>query len=132
MSFPRLIDLLTVFAIVLWSLLNLLAWAVLGLGGDLLHAQLDWLFLGDPDIVPAASWVVRILQSFGIWVIALAWAGGAILIWLTSRIFRRVAATLSSAVFEPVTNEAAGFPDERYMKDVTPRAPATPRALPRD
>ncbi len=127
----RTISVFTFVAIAVWSLLSLGAWAVFSLGGDLVHSQLDWIFFGDPDAVPVASSVFRFLQALGLGFIAFIWGAGALLLWLTGFVLRRLmqSATVVTVRDPRWADVAPGNPQERPMKDVTPR---TMRALPRE
>lgn len=124
----RIITVLTVAAIVIWSLLSLGAWAIFSLGGDLVHSQLDWIFFGNPDVVPVASAVFRFFQNLGIGLVIFVWGLGSLTLWFIGTVIRHL---IRSVSFVPPSPPGWTDPDdfELPMKDVTPR-PA--RALPRD
>jgi hypothetical protein len=129
----RTINVFTFAAIAVWSLLSLGAWAVFSFGGDLVHAQLDWIFLGDPDAVPVASGIFRFLQTLGLGLIAFVWGAGALLLWLTGFVLRRLVRSATVVTVRAPEWTGAGPDDpygERPMKDVTP--PKQMRALPRE
>ena len=128
----RTISVFTFVAIAVWSLLSLGAWAVFSLGGDLVHSQLDWIFFGDPDAVPVASNVFRFLQTIGLGLVVFIWGMGALLLWLTGFVLRRVvqSATVVTVRDPGWVDAGPGDLHERPMKDVTP--PRTMRALPRE
>jgi hypothetical protein len=128
----RTISVFTFIAIAFWSLLSLGAWAVFSLGGDLVHSQLDWIFFGDPDAVPVASSVFRFMQNLGLGLVAFIWAAGALLLWLTGFVLRRLVQSATVVTIRDPgwvdADRADGY--ERPMKDVTPPRPM--RALPRE
>lgn len=114
--------------ILLWSLLSLGAWAVLSMGGDLIYRQLDWLFGGNPDIVPAAAAIFRFFQNLGLGLVVALWAIGALAIWVVAAVLRRLAQGMT-VVRVREAEWAETFGDERPMKDITP--PRATRNLPR-
>ncbi|HEX2114238.1 MAG TPA: hypothetical protein VHM01_07515 [Alphaproteobacteria bacterium] len=123
----RTINVFAIAVLGLWTLLSLGAWAVFSLGGDFVYRQLDWIFVGDPDIVPVAAAMFRFFQNFGLGLVAIVWALGSLMIWIAATIMRRLARSLDSPyVREPHWVEAEF--EERPMKDVTP--PRSTGALP--
>lgn len=127
----RTISVFTFIAIAVWSLLSLGAWAVFSLGGDLVHSQLDWIFLGDPDAVPVASSVFRFFQTIGLGLVVFIWGAGALVLWLTGFVMRRLVQSATVVtVRDPRWADAAADLHEPPMKDVTP--PRAVRALPRE
>lgn len=114
--------------ILLWSLLSLGAWAMLSMGGDLIYRQLDWLFGGNPDIVPAAAAVFRFFQNLGLGLVVAIWAIGALAVWVVAAVLRRLAQGMT-VVRMREAEWAESFEGERPMKDITP--PRATRNLPR-
>jgi hypothetical protein len=112
----------------LWTLLSLGAWALFSLGGDFVHNQLDWIFMGDANVVPVAGAVFRFFQNFGLGLVIVVWALGSLLIWLSASILRRLARTAELAYVQQERRWAEAEFEERPMKDVTP--PRSAGALP--
>lgn len=129
----RTVNIFVIVAIALWSLFSLGVWALFSLGGDLIHSQLDWIFFGDPDVVPVVSSIFRFFQSVGLGLVIFIWAVGSAALWLCGSVLRRLLQGISAMAprGEAVWFEA-GYDDPlgRPMKDVTPQRPL--RALPRD
>jgi hypothetical protein len=124
----RTVGLFTLFVVAVWSLLSLGVWALLSLGGDFIYAQLDWMFGGSPDVVPAAASVFRFFQNLGLGLVFVIWAVGALFIWIVGTIVRRLVEGMT--VVRVREMEWADVHDgERPMKDVTP--PRSMRSLPR-
>jgi hypothetical protein len=124
----RAITVFMIAAILVWSLLSLGVWALLSLGGDFIHAQLDWLFGGDPDIVPTAAAVFRFFQNLGLGLVFIVWTIGTLAIWAVATILRRLAAGMT-VIHVREAEWVGGYEGERPMKDVTP--PREIRSLPR-
>jgi hypothetical protein len=123
----RTINVFAIPALGLWTLLSLGAWAVFSLGGDFVYRQLDWIFLGDPDVIPVAAATFQFFQNFGIGLVAIVWALGSAMIWLAASIMRRLVRSLDLTSAREAHWAEAGF-EERPMKDVTP--PRSAGALP--
>jgi hypothetical protein len=123
----RTINVFGIAVLGLWTLLSLGAWAVFSLGGDFVYRQLDWIFLGDPNVVPVAAGAFRFFQNFGLGLVALVWALGSLMIWLTVTIMRRFVRSLDMAYVREAHWPEAEF-EQRPMKDVTP--PRSSGALP--
>jgi hypothetical protein len=118
----------TLSIIAFWSLLSLGVWALLSLGGDFVYVQLDWMFGGSPDVVPAAASVFRFFQNLGLGLVVVVWAVGALFIWMVGTVMRRVLEGMT--VIRVRETEWVDVHDsERPMKDVTP--PREMRSLPR-
>ncbi len=98
-----------------WSLLCLGLWAIVALGGDLLHWIVTSLLGAARDGV--AVGILRFVEAFGTVVVAWVWLAGAALIaflgWL-ARSATRDSATIRVATFR------TGDWEMREMKDVTP------------
>jgi hypothetical protein len=122
----RTINVFAMAILVVWTLLSLGAWAVFSLGGDFVHNQLDWIFLGDPDAVPVAASVLRFFQNLGLGLVAVVWALGSLLVWITASLLRRLARSVDLVYVQEQRWTAAE--GERPMKDVTP--PRSAGALP--
>jgi hypothetical protein len=128
----RAIFVFTIIAVALWTLLSVGAWAAVSLGGDLIHGQIDWLFAGDPSIVPAASWLFRTLQGIGIGAIAVVWLLGTLALWAIGSLLRRVARGLETGLSTiPEWEEARRRDEQPPMKDITPPRADPVRRLPR-
>ena len=125
----RTIRLFTFSVILFWSLLSLGAWAVFSLGGDFIYNQLDWMFGGNPDLVPAAAAVFRFFQNLGLGLVFFVWALGALVIWIAGTILRRLAESVS-VVHVRDSGWADVYEGEPQMKDITPPRPV--RSLPRN
>lgn len=125
----RTINVLTFLAVATWTLLSLGVWAVVSVGGDLIHAQLDWIFGGDPNVVPAMSSLLRFLQGLGLGLLAVIWALGAAALWLTGFIVQRFAQAVALApAVEPRWGDFShAGARTRMMKDVTPPRETSPR-----
>jgi hypothetical protein len=124
----RAIKVFAFATILIWSLLSLGVWALLSLGGDLVHSQLDWLFGGDPDVVPAAAAIFRFMQNLGLGLVFVVWAMGSLAIWIVAAIMRRLAASVT-VIQVREAEWVGGYENVRPMKDVTP--PRNVRSLPR-
>ena len=111
-----------------WTLLSLGAWALFSVGGDFVHNQLDWMFMGDANVVPVAGAVFRFFQNFGLGVVVVVWALGALLLWLSASILRRLVRTAELVSVQQERRWAEAEFEERPMKDVTP--PRSAGALP--
>jgi hypothetical protein len=123
----RTINVFAIAVLGLWTLLSLGAWAVFSLGGDFVYRQLDWIFLGDPDVVPVAAATFRFFQNFGLGLVAAVWALGSLVIWIGATVMRRLARSLDVTYAREPHWAEAEF-GERPMKDVTP--PRSAGALP--
>jgi hypothetical protein len=122
----RTIGYFTFGIILLWSLLSLGAWAVFSLGGDLVYRQFDWMFGGNPDVVPVAGAIFRFFQTLGIGLVFMVWALGSLAVWLVGTLMRRLVENMAVIqVRETVWSDSY---EERPMKDVTPPRPS--RSLP--
>lgn len=130
----RTINILTLLAIAIWTLLSLGVWAIVSVGGDLIHSQLDWLFGGDPNVVPAMSSLLRFLQGLGLGLLAVIWALGTASLWFAGFVVRRFAQAVTAAPEGSIrwSDFQRSEPPESMMKDVTPpREAPPPTALPR-
>jgi hypothetical protein len=125
----RTIRFFTFSVILLWTLLSLGAWAVFSLGGDIIYNQLDWVFGGNPDVVPAAGSVFRFFQNLGLGLVFVVWALGSLVLWIAGTILRRIAESMS-VVHVREAGWVESYEGERPMKDVTPPRPV--RSLPRN
>lgn len=125
----RTIRFFTFSVILFWSLLSLGAWALFSLGGDFMYNQLDWIFGGNPDLVPVVGAIFRFFQNFGLGLVFVIWAVGSLVVWLAGTILRRLAEGVS-VVHVRDAGWADAYEGERPMKDVTPPRPA--RSLPRN
>jgi hypothetical protein len=123
----RAIGFFTIAVILLWSLLSLGAWALLSFGGDLIYRQLDWMFGGDPNVVPAAAALFRFFQNLGLGLVLVVWALGTFFVWIVGTIMRRIAQSMTVIRIREA-EWADVYEGERPMKDVTPPRPA--RSLP--
>jgi uncharacterized protein involved in cysteine biosynthesis len=123
----RTIRIFTISIILLWSLLSLGVWAALSLGGDFMYSQLDWIFGGNPDVVPAAGSVFRFFQNLGLGLVFVVWALGSLTVWIAGTILRRLAESVS-VVHVRDAGWVDAYEGERPMKDVTP--PRATRSLP--
>jgi len=124
----RTVGIFTLFVILIWSLLSLGAWAALSLGGDFIYRQIDWVFGGSPDLVPAAASVFRFLQNLGLGLVFAVWALGALFVWFVGTVMRRLVQGMT-VIRVHETQWADIREGERPMKDVTP--PRASRSLPR-
>jgi len=125
----RTIRFLTVTTILVWSLLSLGAWALFSLGGDFMYNQLDWIFGGNPDVVPVAGAIFRFFQNLGLGLVFVVWALGSLVVWVAGAILRRLAESVS-VIHVREARWGDAYDSERPMKDVTPPRPM--RSLPRD
>ena len=123
----RTIGFFTLAVILLWSLLSLGAWAVFSLGGDFVYRQFDWMFGGNPDVVPIAGAIFRFFQTIGIGLVFVVWAVGSLAVWLIGTLMRRLAESVTVAQVRE-TNWSYSYEEERPMKDITP--PRDMRSLP--
>lgn len=129
----RLVNGLIGLGLVLWTLLGLGAWAMIGPGGDVIRSYLPALFGGHPEPADVVGGVLAILQGLGIGLVVFAWAVGAALILAFGMIFRRLARAVEESM-EHASLLQERYPDERTMKDITPpqtRRPDPPQPQPR-
>jgi hypothetical protein len=113
----RLVTNLALFGFFAWSLVGLVAFGLVTLGGDVLRFIAQVLFQRSPDVVAAAESVAHFLQALGGGLVISAWAAGSVIIAIGASVFRRLSAVeVHGARFdwqpEPWT--------QREMKDVTP------------
>lgn len=125
----RTINIFTLIVIAIWTLLSLGAWAIFSLGGDFVHGQLDWMFRGDPEIVPVASGVFRFFQNLGLGLVLFIWALGTFMVWFAGMVMRKLVQSMT-VVSTREYGWAEPDRDDRPMKDITPPRPS--RALPRE
>lgn len=119
---PRLVFSLALAAFAVWSLLGLLAWGVVSLGGDLLRAASPFLFFGHPDGPAIADAASRVLTATGGGVVAFVWLAGSVVLLAGTLMLRALGtADVRVARFEFRGGRPNG-PDwgSRPMKDVTP------------
>jgi hypothetical protein len=122
----RTVGYFTFGIILLWSLLSLGAWAVFSLGGDLVFRQFDWMFGGNPDVVPVAGAIFRFFQTLGIGLVFVVWALGSLAVWLVGTLMRRLVESMT--VIQVRERAWSDTYEQRPMKDVTPPHPS--RILP--
>jgi hypothetical protein len=123
----RTIGFFTFFTILVWSLFSLGAWALLSFGGDLVYRQLDWMFGGNPDLVPAVGSLFRFFQNLGLGLVFVIWAIGALFVWILGTVMRRLVQGMAE-IRVPERDWANVYEGDRPMKDVTP--PRATRSLP--
>jgi hypothetical protein len=86
----RLFWILTAGAIVLWSLLTWGTYALVTGAGDFLVANAD-LLGGGTDVQYWLQWSLRLLEQFGVVLLWIVWAVGAVLLVATAAIGTKAA-----------------------------------------
>jgi hypothetical protein len=119
---PRLVFSFALAAFAAWSLLGLLAWGVVSLGGDLLRAASPFLFFGHPDGPAIADAASRVLTAMGGGLVAFVWLAGSVVL-LAGTLMLRALGTADVRVarfeFRGGRTDGPGW-SSRPMKDVTP------------
>ena len=116
----KLITAFVLALILTWTLLSLGAWAVVGVGGDLLRAAADW----TASDAPAIGHIFSLLQGLGFGVVIVVWAVGTVALSVIGLITRRFAQTIevtSSRRWQTSHRPERFEPDPGMMKDITPR-----------
>jgi hypothetical protein len=124
----RLVNIVTISAILVWTLLSLGAWAAVSVSGDLLQAIAGW----TASDAPAVAWIFLFLQGVGFGVVAVVWALGTATLGFLSVVGRRLARSVELGPYAGARAwEDRYEPDPRAMKDVTPPRQTERPALPR-
>src|SRR5262245_38064339 len=109
-SAPRAVSVLAVTGLVIWTLLSLGAWAMVGFSGDVLQAIIERLFTGDPSFGRLIGGVGRVLEGLGAGLVVFVWAIGAAIIWAGWALLRRLA-TAHVVMSETRCRTTADFDD---------------------